>query len=151
MTRLGFAISMVALVATASWAYHINYRTKMALERVDKLRAQIAAEREATGVLEIEWAYLNAPDRLTRLVELNNDRLGLAPLNALHFDDVTSIPFPPPLLEQQLILPSSIVIGPGPVVHEPSSNTLATAPMPQASVKVNQPRSISRPRSRWSR
>ena len=95
MTRLGFALSMIAVVATAAWAYHVNYRTKAALGRVDNLRSQIAVEREAVEVLRVEWAYLNAPDRLARLVALNNDRLGLVPMGPQHFDEVASIPFPP--------------------------------------------------------
>jgi len=95
MTRSGFALSMIAVVATAAWAYHVNYRTKTTLGRVDRLRGQIAAEREAVEVLRVEWAYLNAPDRLARLVALNNDRLGLEPMGPQHFDQVAAIPFPP--------------------------------------------------------
>ena len=95
MTRSGFALSILAVVATAAWAYHMNYRTKTALGQVDRLRSQIAAEREAVEVLRVEWAYLNAPDRLARLVALHNDRLGLGPIGPLHFDQVAAIPFPP--------------------------------------------------------
>ena len=95
MTRLGFALSMIAVVATATWAYHVNYRTKTTLGRVDRLRGQIAAEREAVEVLRVEWAYLNAPERLTRLVARHNDLLGLAPMGPQHFDEVAAIPFPP--------------------------------------------------------
>ena len=95
MTRLGFALSMIAVVATATWAYHVNYRTKAALGQVDRLRSRIALEREAVEVLRVEWAYLNAPDRLTRLVALTNDRLGLVPMGPQHFDEVAAIPFPP--------------------------------------------------------
>ena len=95
MNRLGFALSMIAVVASAAWAYHINYRTKTAFGRVDQLRSQIAAEREAVEVLRVEWAYLNAPDRLARLVKLHNDRLGLVPMGPQGFDEVAAIPFPP--------------------------------------------------------
>ena len=95
MNRLGFALSMIAVVASAAWAYHINYRTKTAFGRVDQLRGQIAAEREAVEVLRVEWAYLNAPDRLARLVKLHNDRLGLEPMGPQGFDEVAAIPFPP--------------------------------------------------------
>jgi len=95
MNRLGFALAVIAVVATAAWAYHVNYRTKTALGRVDELRNQIAAEREAVEVLRVEWAYLNAPDRLARLVEANNEWLGLEPIGAQGFDDVSAVPFPP--------------------------------------------------------
>ena len=95
MTRLGFALSMIAVVATAAWAYHVNYRTKTTLGRVDQLRGQIAAEREMVEVLRVEWAYLNAPDRLSRLVAKQNRHLGLEPMGPLQFDEVAAIPFPP--------------------------------------------------------
>jgi len=95
MKRFGFALSVVAVVASAAWAYHVNYRTKTALGRIDNLRGQIAAEREAAEVLRVEWAYLNAPDRLARLVVRNNDRLALEPMGPQGFDDVAAIPFPP--------------------------------------------------------
>ena len=95
MTRLGFALSMIAVVATAAWAYHVNYRTKTPLGQVDRWRSQIATEREAVEVLRVEWAYLNAPARLARLVAQHNDRLGLEPMGPQQFDEVAAIPFPP--------------------------------------------------------
>ena len=95
MNRLGFALAVFAVVAAATWAYHVNYRTKTAFGRVDELRIQIATEREAVEVLRVEWAYLNAPDRLDRLVELNNDLLKLAPMGSQGFDDVAAVPYPP--------------------------------------------------------
>jgi cell division protein FtsL len=94
MNRLGFALAMFAVVASAAWAYHINYRTKTALARVDALREQISAEREALEVLRVEWAYLNAPDRLADLVRRQNKMLGLVPLSPANFDEVASIPYP---------------------------------------------------------
>lgn len=95
MSRLGFALAMLAVVVAAAWAYNVNYQTKTALARVDRLHARIAAEREAVDVLRVEWAYLNAPDRLARLVAMNNDRLDLVPMGPQHFDEVAAIPFPP--------------------------------------------------------
>ena len=129
MTRLGFALSMLALVAAASWAYHINYRTKTAMGRIDTLRAQIAAEREAGEVLRIEWAYLNAPDRLARLVAMSNDRLGLVPMGPGHFDEVAAIPFRPPAPPAM----ASVTVqdsGSEPVTTENTPMALAFTPLP---------------------
>jgi len=95
MNRLGFALAMIAVVATATWAYNVNYRTKTTLGRVDRLRSQIAAERESVEVLRVELAYLSAPDRLARMVAQHNDRLGLVPMGPLHFGDVAAVPYPP--------------------------------------------------------
>ena len=95
MNKLGFAASVLAIVAVATWAYNVNYRTKTTHERIDALRAEIAAEREHIQVLEVEWAWLNNPDRLARLVEAHSDRLGLAPMSPDHFGRVAAVPFPP--------------------------------------------------------
>lgn len=95
MNRIGFAFSILMIVGIAAWAYHVNYRTKTALGRIDTLRAEIAAEREALQVAEVEWAYLNAPIRLARLARQHQDVLGLAPLDPTHFDQVAAMPFAP--------------------------------------------------------
>jgi hypothetical protein len=94
MNRFGFALAVLAVVFSAAWAYHINYRTKTTLGRVDHLRNEIAAEREAVEVLRVEWAYLNAPDRLARLVAVHNDTLALEPMSPDVFDEVAVIPYP---------------------------------------------------------
>src|SRR5690606_6275561 len=63
--RLTLYLSAIVLVAVcATWAYRVNYATQEAMNRVADLRAAIALEREALGVLRAEWAYLNRPDRL---------------------------------------------------------------------------------------
>jgi hypothetical protein len=132
MTRLGFALSMIAVVATAAWAYHVNYRTKTTLGRVDRLRVQIAAEREAVEVLRVEWAYLNAPDRLARLVAQHNDLLGLEPMGPQHFDEVPAVPFRPqtPRPAPDGVAPEaeakSVV-----VISEPMPPVSGPAPMPR--------------------
>ncbi len=134
MNRLGFALSMIAVVATAAWAYHINYRTKTVLGRDDKLRSQIAAEREAVGVLRVEWAYLNAPDRLVRLAAQHNNLLGLEPMGPQHFDEVAAIPFPP----------RTPVLAPGDVAPETEAETVVVGsePTPPISGPVPMPRPV---------
>ncbi|MGF1503310.1 MAG: hypothetical protein ACFBSD_16010 [Paracoccaceae bacterium] len=96
MSRIGFAISMLVIVAVAAWAYHVNYQTAEALERVRELRREIAAERERLQVLQVEWAHLRAPERLKRLVAAHNGTLLLMPLAADHFGETAQIPYPPP-------------------------------------------------------
>lgn len=95
MTRLGFALSLTFLVATAAWSYHVNYRTASAMAELREIRRSIAAETERLAVLEVEWAALTAPERLRRLVAQHNDRLLLMPMAADHFGDVAIVPFPP--------------------------------------------------------
>ena len=85
----------VLVVVCATWAYRVNYATQEALNRVADLRAEIAAEREALAVLRAEWAYLNRPDRLRELVELNAEALGLAELTPDQFGEVAMVAYPP--------------------------------------------------------
>ncbi|MEO1494224.1 MAG: cell division protein FtsL [Pseudomonadota bacterium] len=101
MTRHGIALLMLSIIAIAGWAYNVNYNTKAAIERVSTLRSEIAAEREALRVLKVEWAYLNAPDRLSRLVGEHNDHLHLVPMVPGAFGISAAVPFPPKTLEER--------------------------------------------------
>ena len=94
MNRYLIGVLVLGIVAMATWAYNVNYDTKTVIKRVDALRSQIAAERERGQVLRVEWAYLNAPDRLRRLVARYNDRLRLVPLATGQFREAAAIPYP---------------------------------------------------------
>ena len=83
MTRHVLILMALAIVAIAAWAYHINYNTMTMFSRVSALRGEIAKERETLQVLRVEWAYLNAPDRLAALVAQHNVHLRLVPLAPL--------------------------------------------------------------------
>ena len=61
-----------------------------------KLHREIGAAHERLGMLRAEWAYLNRPDRLRDLAELNYERLGLLPLMPDAFGSVDHIIYPLP-------------------------------------------------------
>jgi hypothetical protein len=82
------------VVAVATWAYRVNYATHDAIDRVEALERAIADERDAINVLQIEWAYLNRPERLAALVGQYSDQLGLMPMDPGHFGEVAMISFP---------------------------------------------------------
>lgn len=87
----------------AFWAYRENYRTQQSLRDVRALRQQIGDIREALSIQRAEWAYLNRPERLQELAELNFDKLQLMPLRPRHFGEVDQVAFPatdlPPVIK----------------------------------------------------
>ncbi len=90
-----FAVSALAIVGLAFWAYRENYATQQSLRDVRALHEEIGAARTRLAVLNAEWAYLNRPDRLRDLVELNFDRLELLPLAPEAFGRVDQVAYPP--------------------------------------------------------
>lgn len=89
-----YIVSGLVVAALAWWAYLENYRTQAALDEVAQLQDDIGRMREELGMLRAEWAYLNRPDRLRELVEMNFGRLGLVPLAATQFARADEVPFP---------------------------------------------------------
>ncbi len=96
MRSLIYVLTALAVIGSGFWAYRENYTTQAELDRVSDLRRDIAAARERLAVLNAEWAYLNRPDRLRDLADINFDRLGLLPLRPEQFDTVDRVIFPLP-------------------------------------------------------
>lgn len=107
MRGLLHVLSVMAVIGLGFWAYQENYKTQAALRDVRGLNAQIGAAHARVNVLNAEWAYLNRPDRLRDLVELNFDRLGLLPLTPEAFSRADRVSYPLPD-----ILPLGNVIDP---------------------------------------
>jgi len=102
-----YVLSVLGVIGLAFWAYQENYKTQASLREVRGLNAQIGAAYARINVLNAEWAYLNRPDRLRDLVELNFDRLGLLPLSPDAFARVDRVSYPLPE-----ILPLGVVTDP---------------------------------------
>lgn len=109
MRGLMFVMSALAVIALAFWAYQENYRTQQAVKEVRSLHAQIGAAHARRAMLRAEWAYLNRPDRLRDLADLNFDRLGLLPFMPEAFGSIDKMPYPPePEPEPELLDPALI-------------------------------------------
>ena len=94
MRVLFYIVATLVVMGLGNWAYVENYKTKAALDEVETLQREIGQYREELSVLRAEWAYLNRPDRLRDLAELNFDRLGLLPLMPEQFGTVSQVGYP---------------------------------------------------------
>ncbi|THH39069.1 cell division protein FtsL [Aliishimia ponticola] len=99
MKTVLYILTTCAVVGLAFWAYRENYATQQALKDTEQLRREIRAAHGRLTMLRAEWAYLNRPDRLRELADLNFQRLGLMPLRPDQFGLVEQVSYPPrPLL-----------------------------------------------------
>ena len=96
MRSLFFVLSALAVIALAFWAYRENYQTQEAQARAEALQRQIADARQRLRVLNAEWAYLNRPERLRDLAEINFDKLGLLPFRPEQFGQIDQVAYPQP-------------------------------------------------------
>ncbi|SPF78379.1 cell division protein FtsL [Pseudoprimorskyibacter insulae] len=94
MRFLIYGLTFLSMIGFGFWAYRENYETQAALSEVGRLQSDIGAARERLGVLRAEWAYLNRPDRLRELANLNYDRLQLMPFSSDQFGRIDQIAYP---------------------------------------------------------
>lgn len=94
MKALLYVLTALAVIGLAFWAYRENYATQRVLAQTQKLQRDIGAAQVRLSVLKAEWAYLNRPDRLRELSEINFDRLGLLPLRPNQFGRVDEVSYP---------------------------------------------------------
>ncbi|WP_372886211.1 cell division protein FtsL [Shimia sp.] len=115
MRNLMFVLTALAVIGLAVWAYRENYRTQHAIKETERLQQEIGVARSRLAMLRAEWAYLNRPDRLRDLTELNFDRLQLLPLRPDQFGKVDQVSYPPlPKLDLSEIVDVSSQPGEGP-------------------------------------
>ena len=79
MRILLYALSVSVVVILAFWAYGEGYETRATERDVARLERTIGARHQELSMLRAEWAYLNRPDRLQELAEMNFETLGLIP------------------------------------------------------------------------
>lgn len=96
MKTLFYMLTGLAFVGLGFWAYQENYATQAQLKEVRTLNRAIGEAHARINTLNAEWAYLNRPDRLRDLANLNIDRLGLVPLMPESFGGIDDVAMPLP-------------------------------------------------------
>tara|TARA_A100001015_G_C15035734_1_gene736113 strand:- start:2269 stop:2631 length:363 start_codon:yes stop_codon:yes gene_type:complete len=91
MRYLLYLLFLGCLGFSATWAYRVNYETRNVVRNLKNLQIEIAKQEERLIMLEGEWAYLNRPERLTKLSERFFTYLELMPMSAENFADVEVI------------------------------------------------------------
>lgn len=94
MRSFFFILTALAVIGTAFWGYRENYRTHAALDHNEDMQRAIGQARARLTVLRAEWAYLNRPDRLRDLADINFDKLGLLPLAPEQFGRADQVSYP---------------------------------------------------------
>ncbi len=94
MKGMLYVLSALAVIGLAFWAYQENYRTQAALNEAERLQRDIGKLRSRLAMLRAEWAYLNRPDRLRDLAEINFGSLALLPLRPDQFGRVDQVAYP---------------------------------------------------------
>lgn len=95
MRTILYVLTALGVIGLAFWAYRENYATQAVLRDTNTLRQEIRQTHERLAVLRAEWAYLNRPDRLRDLAEINYDRLRLLELHPDQFGYVDQVAYPP--------------------------------------------------------
>lgn len=127
MRQLGYLLAIIAVMGMAFWAYRENYRTQTRIAEMSRVRGEISDLRERLGLLRAEWAYLNRPERLRELVDLNFERLLLVPLTPEQFVAIPQIAWPDPADAPPDPVAEAVLTGAG----EPLPGTPAGAVVPR--------------------
>lgn len=94
MRGIAYVLTALVVFGLAFWAYRENYATQQVLNDTRALQREIGDAQVRLGVLRAEWAYLNRPDRLEELAQINFDRLGLLPLRPDQFGRIDEVTYP---------------------------------------------------------
>jgi hypothetical protein len=98
MKVIAYFLAALLAVSAGFWSYQENYRTRASLKDLAQLQHRIGVAHARMDMLKAEWAYLNRPDRLRQLADMNFKRLGLLPMMPSSFGNIADVSFPPEVL-----------------------------------------------------
>lgn len=107
MKSLLYVLSAMAVIGLAFWAYRENYETQHVLNQAERLQRDIGDARSRLAMLRAEWAYLNRPDRLRDLAEINFGGLALLPLRPDQFGRIDQVAYP---TEEKMVISNTVEV-----------------------------------------
>ena len=95
MGRLSVIIALAVLLGSAVYAYGIKYDTIVLGEQIARQKIKIQKEKDQIALLKAEWQFLNRPDRIQALSDMQGDMTALGCVDffgALRGDCLTACP-----------------------------------------------------------
>jgi hypothetical protein len=92
MGRIFNAVLLIAMIGGAGVTYDMKHGAEVEADKVVRLQADIAREKETLTLLRAEWSKLSQPGRLQELVARYADHFKLAPFAADQFATLDEIP-----------------------------------------------------------
>ncbi len=86
---------LVAMIVGAVVTYDMKHRAEIIADKVARLQAETAEEKDEIALLKAEWSMLTQPARLQDVVEAYADHFHLEPFTPEHIATVQEIPFRP--------------------------------------------------------
>ena len=104
MIGRGTVLWLTLAIVAGIGLFQVSYRVQSLEDELTRVNRQILQERDTIHVLRAEWSYLNEP---TRLAELAQRHLNLAPLAASQMVRIEDLPLRlPPLVAETAPLPA---------------------------------------------
>jgi hypothetical protein len=95
MGRIFNLVLLAVMIVGAAVTYDMKYRTETAAERIARLQAEIAREKQTIQTLKAEWSLLDQPSRLQALVDRHADYFQLQPFSSDQVVTIDQIPQKP--------------------------------------------------------
>ena len=83
---------LIGTVFSAAQLYSAKGQTRSVIRDTDRLERKARQLRSELAALDVEWAYLNSPENLNRLVDLYSDELQLKERDPDKFARLSELP-----------------------------------------------------------
>jgi hypothetical protein len=93
--RIFNALLLLAMIVGAGITYDMKHHAEEAANKIVRLQAGIAAEKDKISMLRAEWSMLVQPSRLQNVVTRYADHFDLQPFSADQIASISDIPEKP--------------------------------------------------------